>query len=89
MAAKAEPTAIEMLVAGGPVFFDLCEAKSHKELLHKVNTAIRRDNGVALMLALHFAVAKQQSDRVIDGTGEPTELSRIYDQGPGAKDEPA
>ena len=41
MAAQKEPTAIEMLVAGGPVFFDLCEAKSHKELLHKVNTAIR------------------------------------------------
>ncbi len=89
MATQKEPTAIEMLVAGGPVFFDLCEAKSHKELLHKVNTAIRRDNGVALMLALHFAVAKQQSDRVLEGTGEPTELSRIYDQGPGAKEQPA
>jgi hypothetical protein len=34
-------------------------------------------------------VAKQQSDRVLEGTGEPTELSRIYDQGPGAKDQPA
>ena len=89
MAERAEPTAIEMLVAGGPVFFDLCEARTHKELLHKVNTAIRRDNGVALMLALHFAVAKQQSDRVLEGTGKPTELSVIYDEGPGAKEPPA
>jgi hypothetical protein len=89
MATREEPTAIEMLVAGGPVFFDLCEARTHKELLHKVNTAIRRDNGVALMLALHFAVAKQQSDRVLEGTGKPTELSVIYDEGPGAKEPPA
>ena len=89
MATREEPTAIEMLVAGGPVFFDLCEAKSHKELLHKVNTAIRRDNGVALMLALHFAVAKQPSARVLEGTGKPTELSVIYDEGPGAKEPPA
>ena len=86
MATTKEPTAIEMLVAGGPVFFDLCEARTHKELLHKVNTAIRRDNGVALMLALHFAVAKQQSDRVLEGTAAPTELSAIYDQGPGARE---
>ena len=89
MATREEPTAIEMLVAGGPVFFDLCEARTHKELLHKVNTAIRRDNGVALMLALHFAVAKQQSDRVLEGTGKPTELSVMYDEGPGAKEPPA